>query len=71
LSRIPGKLREAAEALRQGMLLDHSDVDLHVELGMIYQKTGLTQKAVATFTEALKMDPKHKTAKAQLEKLQS
>ncbi|HEY5599552.1 MAG TPA: DnaJ domain-containing protein, partial [Candidatus Manganitrophaceae bacterium] len=71
LSRVPGKLREAAEVLRKGIALDPTRLDFFMELGSIYHKTGLTQKAIAAFSEVLKRDPDHQKAKEEIEKLQA
>jgi|SRR5579884_181641 len=71
MARIPGKLRDAAEILRKGLVLDPSVAELHVELGLIYSKTGLTQKAIASFWEALKREPNNKIAKSEIDKLQA
>lgn len=69
MARIPGKLRDAAEILKKGVALDPGRTEFHVELGLIYSKTGLTQKAITSFSEALKRDPTNKIAKAEIEKL--
>jgi len=69
MARIPGKLRDAAEILRKGVALDPARTEFHIELGLIYSKTGLTQKALSSFSEALKRDPENKIAKAEIEKL--
>ncbi len=69
MARIPGKLRDAAEILKKGVSLDPTQTEFHVELGLIYKKTGLTQKAMTSFAEALKRDPNNKIAKAEIEKL--
>lgn len=70
LARIPGKLRDAAEMLKKGIALDPTRADFYLELGMVYSKTGLTQKALAAFSEVLKRDPNSQVAKAEIEKLQ-
>jgi curved DNA-binding protein CbpA len=69
MARIPGKLRDAAEILKKGMALDPNETEFYVELGLIYSKTGLSQKAITSFSEALKRDPNNKIAKAEIEKL--
>lgn len=69
MARIPGKLRDAAEILKKGIVLDPDRTEFHVELGLIYSKTGLTQKAITSFSEALKRDPTNKIAKTEIEKL--
>ena len=69
MARIPGKLRDAAEILKKGLKLDPTLTELHVELGLIYSKTGLTQKAIASFSEALKREPNNQIAKAEIDRL--
>ncbi|MBI3805139.1 MAG: DUF4388 domain-containing protein [Nitrospirae bacterium] len=69
LARIPGKLRDAADVLKQGIMLDPTRAEFYLELGRVYSKTGLTQKALAAFSEVLKRDPDNKVAKAEVEKL--
>lgn len=71
MARIPGKLREAAEILKKGVALNPNETEFYIELGMIYHRTGLTQNALASFSEALKRDPNNKIAKAEIEKLHS
>ena len=66
LSRVPGKLREAVDALRKSAILDVSKATPHVELGLAYGKTGLREKALAAFQEALRRDPDNKLARAEL-----
>jgi tetratricopeptide (TPR) repeat protein len=66
LSRVPGKLREAVDALRKSAILDSSKATPHVELGLAYGKTGLREKALAAFQEALRRDPDNKLARAEL-----
>lgn len=69
LSRVPGKLREAEEAIKKGISLDPVAIEPHLELGNIYAKTGLRQKAIDAFSEVLKRDPQNKTAKEEIGKL--
>lgn len=71
MARIPGKLRDAAEILKKGLMLDPTMTEIHLELGFIYNKTGLTQKAITSFSEVLKREPNHKIAKAEIDKLQT
>jgi curved DNA-binding protein CbpA len=70
LLRIPGKLREAEEVIKKGIILDPVNVEPYIELGNIYTKTGLRQKAISAFSEALKRDPSNSLARAEIEKLQ-
>ena len=70
MARIPGKLREAEEMLKKGIALDPINVEPYLDLGNIYIKTGLRQKAIAAFSEVLKRDPNNSVAKAEIQKLQ-
>jgi curved DNA-binding protein CbpA len=70
IARIPGKLREAEEVLKKAIALDSMGVEPYLELGTIYTKTGLRQKAIAVFSEVLKKDPNNSVAKAEIQKLQ-
>lgn len=69
MARIPGKLRDAAEIFKKGLMLDPTVTELHIEMGLIYSKTGLTQKAISSFSEALKREPNNKIALAEIDKL--
>jgi curved DNA-binding protein CbpA len=69
LSRIPGKLREAVEAFHKSATLDLAQSEPHVELGLAYVKTNLTDKAIASFKDALKREPENKTAREELTRL--
>lgn len=70
LARVPGKLREAEEMIKKGISLDPVAVEPYIELGKIYTKTGMHQKALTAFSEALKRDPANKVAKSEIGKLQ-
>lgn len=71
LARVPGKLREAEEMIKKGISLDPVGAESYIELGNIYTKTGLRQKAITAFSEALKRDPNNKVAKSEIGKLQA
>jgi curved DNA-binding protein CbpA len=69
LSRVPGKLREAVEAFHKSASLDASKVAPHLEMGLAYAKTGMADKAIVSFQDALKRDPENKIAREELAKL--
>jgi curved DNA-binding protein CbpA len=69
LSRVPGKLKDAAEALHKSALMDHSQAAPYFELGLVYIKADLTEKAATAFRDAIKRDPNHKAAQTELAKL--
>ena len=68
-SLVPGKLREAVDAFHKSASLDSSKAAPHVELGLAYVKTGLVDRAIAAFQDAIKRDSGNKTARAELAKL--
>jgi len=66
-SKVPGKLKEAEEALQQAIKLEPFNADLHANLGLIYIKADLKKRAGNCFQKALKIDPQHDKAKKGLE----
>ncbi|MDH4231223.1 MAG: DnaJ domain-containing protein [Nitrospirota bacterium] len=66
-SKVPGKLKEAEEALHQAIKLEPFNADLHANLGLIYMKAGLKKRAHTSFQKALKIDPHHDKARKGLE----
>ncbi len=66
-SKIPGRIKEAEEALLKAIKLEPFNADLHANLGLIYIKAGLKQKAKSCFQKALKIDPQHDKAQKGLD----
>ncbi|MBI5075091.1 MAG: DnaJ domain-containing protein [Nitrospirae bacterium] len=66
-SKVPGRVKEAEEALLTAMKLDPYNAELHSHLGLVYMKAGLKKRAYAAFEKALKIDPKNEKAKKGLE----
>ncbi len=66
-SKVPGRVKEAEEALLTAMKLDPYNAELHSHLGLVYMKAGLKKRAHAAFQKALKIDPKNEKAKKGLE----
>lgn len=66
-SKVPGKLKDAEEALHKAIKLEPFKADLHANLGLIYIKAGLKKKAHSSFQKALKIEPLHNKAKKGLE----
>jgi curved DNA-binding protein CbpA len=69
LARVPGKLKDAAEALQKSASMDGSQAAPYFELGLVYVKADLTEKATAAFRDAIRRDTNHKAAQAELAKL--
>ncbi len=71
LSRVPGQLHPAVDALQKCAHLDGADLRPHIELGLIFSKAGLTHKAIAAFNEVLKRDSNNLMAKQEIDKLKA
>ncbi len=69
LSKVPGRLKDAVSVLQKSAALDSSQGAPHFELGLVYVKAGLTEKAESAFREAIKRDPDNKAARDELAKL--
>jgi tetratricopeptide (TPR) repeat protein len=61
-SKVPGRVKDAEEALLTAMKLDPYNAELHSHLGLVYMKAGLKKRAHAAFQKALKIDPKNNKA---------
>lgn len=66
-SKVPGRVKEAEEALLAALKLDPYNTDFHSHLGLIYMKAGLKKRAHAAFEKALRIDSKNEKAKKGLE----
>ncbi|MBI5632311.1 MAG: DnaJ domain-containing protein [Nitrospirae bacterium] len=66
-SKVPGRVKDAEEALITAMKLDPYNAELHSNLGLVYMKAGLKKRAHAAFQKALKIDPNNEKAKKGLE----
>lgn len=66
-SKIPGKLREAEEALMTAIKLEPFNADYYANLGLIYLKGGLKNRAVSNFQKALQISPANVKAQRGLE----
>jgi len=66
-SKVPGRFKEAEEALLTAMKLDPYNAELHSHLGLVYIKAGLKKRAHTAFQKALKIDPKNEKAKKGLD----
>jgi Flp pilus assembly protein TadD len=63
LTKIPDKLKDAEDALREAISLEPYNPEYYVNLGMIYIKGGSKKKARNQFEKALKFDPENEKAK--------
>ncbi|HTN43962.1 MAG TPA: DUF4388 domain-containing protein [Nitrospiria bacterium] len=69
LAQVPGRQRDAETHFKKAIELDPSGVDHYLGLGLLYKKSGMTQRAQRQFEEALIWDPENKTAKEELRQL--
>ena len=68
-SKIPGRIKDAEEALQRAIKLEPFNPDLHANLGLLYLRSGLGKKAQSSFQKALKIDPKHDKAQKGLRQI--
>ncbi len=56
LSKIPGRLKDAEEALLTAVKLEPLNADFQANLGLIYLKAGMKKRAAGFFEKALRID---------------
>lgn len=56
LSKIPGRLKDAEEALLTAAKLEPLNADLQANLGLLYLKAGMKKRAAGFFEKALRID---------------
>jgi curved DNA-binding protein CbpA len=61
-SRIPGKIKEAEQALIAAIKLEPRNADYYANLGLIYIRAGQKKKARSSFEKALKIDAENEKA---------
>lgn len=66
-SKIPGRLKDAEDALLKAIEHDPVNSNYYANLGLIYIKAGLKKRALANFQKALKLNPNNEKAKKGLE----
>ncbi len=71
LTKIPGRLKQAEEAILEAIKLEPFKADHHAHLGHIYLKAGLKKRARTHFEKALKFDSGNEEALKGLEELGS
>jgi tetratricopeptide (TPR) repeat protein len=49
-----GNLKEAEQTLKEALIQNPNPVRTHYELGLVYQKSGDLEKAIAEFEEGIK-----------------
>jgi curved DNA-binding protein CbpA len=63
LSKMPGKLKDAEEALLAAVKLEPFNADHYANLGLLYTKAGIKKRAHSNFEKALKIDPANEKAR--------
>lgn len=71
LMQLPGRQRDAETHYKKAIELDPAGVEHYLGLGLLYKKGGMTERAQRQFEEALIWDPNNRTAKDELQKLQT
>ena len=66
-SKVPGRVKEAEEALIAALKIEPFNAEFHSHLGLVYMKAGLKNRAYTSFQKALKIDPENERAKKGLE----
>ena len=66
-SKVPGRVKEAEEALLAALKIEPFNAEFHCHLGLVYMKAGLRKRAHASFREALGIDPGSEKARKGLE----
>jgi tetratricopeptide (TPR) repeat protein len=69
LMAMPGKLKEAEQALQKAIQLDPSNCGYYISLGQVYKKGGMKNRALDQFQTALTWDPQNKQAQDEIRKL--
>lgn len=64
----PRREAEAEEVMLEAVRLEPKNADHHANLGLLYQKSGIKDKARESFEAALKLDPENKKALKGLKK---
>ncbi|MDA8242359.1 MAG: DnaJ domain-containing protein [Nitrospiraceae bacterium] len=66
-SRMPGRLKDAEEALLTAVKIEPFNPDHYANLGLVYMKAGIKKRACSNFEKALRIDPSNEKAKKGLE----
>ena len=68
LSKMPRMWKDAEKALLKSVRLEPDNAEHYVNLGLIYLRQGINEKARGQFEKALHLDPKNTRAKKGIEK---
>ena len=67
MARYPPTERQAERQFIEAVRLDPDNVDLHYRLGLYYKALKVRSRAIAEFRIVVRLDPRHKQARAELE----
>jgi hypothetical protein len=62
----PQTLRQAERQLNEALRLEPNNAETHYQLGLYYRKVKIHSRAIAEFRTALRIDPHHAKARAEL-----
>ena len=65
-SRDPGLRNDAERHFLDALRLQPKDANLHFQVGIHYERSGMASRARTEFQSALRLDPKHSEARARL-----
>src|SRR5512135_302889 len=66
-SKMPGRLKDAEEALLTAVKIEPFNPDHYANLGLVYMKAGIKKRACSNFEKSLRIDPSNEKAKKGLE----
>jgi DnaJ-class molecular chaperone len=66
-SKMPGRLKDAEEALLTAVKIEPFNADHYANLGLIYMKAGIKKRARSNFEKALRIEPSNEKAQKGLE----
>jgi DNA-binding response OmpR family regulator len=69
LSRSPKTARQAEAAFNEALHLDPENAEIHYQLGVYYGAMNVRSRSIVAFREAMRLDPRHKKARAEVEAL--
>jgi cytochrome c-type biogenesis protein CcmH/NrfG len=66
MTRWPQTLRQAERQFAEALRLDPENAELHYQFGLYYRTMKVPSRAIAEFRTAVRLDPQHKKARAEL-----
>jgi hypothetical protein len=69
MARSPATARQAERQFLEALRLAPDDSELHYQFGLYYKAMKVRSRSVAEFRTVVRLDPRHKLARAELESL--